>query len=81
MLLAIILSALAMTAIVAARYALDQPERMRLVRSLAARTEGNALFLGELYPLGDALQVLYPVLQAQFLLLRQSDDGVAHPAL
>lgn len=42
------LDAAAIEALVAARYSLGEADRGRLVRYLAARTEGNALFLGEL---------------------------------
>ncbi len=42
------LDATAIGALVAARYALAETERDRLTTYLAARTEGNALFLGEL---------------------------------
>ncbi|MDP9372585.1 MAG: AAA family ATPase, partial [Chloroflexota bacterium] len=42
------LDAGAIGALVAARYALADAEQDRLMRYLAARTEGNALFLGEL---------------------------------
>ena len=54
----------ALTALVAARYALATPDRDRLVRYLAARTEGNALFVGELLRTLEAEGVL-----------RQAGDG------
>ena len=41
------LSEVAIDALVAARYALARADRNRLVRYLTGRTEGNALFLGE----------------------------------
>ncbi|MNG12488.1 hypothetical protein D3C84_961010 [compost metagenome] len=51
-----------------------QGEPIQPVHSVAA------FFLGELFPFGDALQVLDTFLQTQLLLLRKGDDGVAHAA-
>jgi hypothetical protein len=40
-----------------------------------------ALLLGEFFPLGDALQILDPILQTQLLLIGERDDRIAHAAL